>query len=45
MKPYRAVTKEHAERLAQMLVGLPLPFSLTIGDGDARSLSQNRAVH
>ena len=45
MKPYRAVTKEHAERLAQMLVGLPLPFSLTIGDGDARSLSQNALIH
>jgi len=45
MKPYRAVTKEHAERLAQMLVGLPLPFSMTIGDGDARSLSQNALIH
>jgi len=45
MKPYRAVTKDHAERLASMLVGLPLPFSLTIGDGDARSLSQNALIH
>jgi len=45
MKPYRAVTKEHAERLALILVGLPLPFSLTIGDGDARSLSQNALIH
>lgn len=28
-----------------MLVGLPLPFSLTIGDGEARSLSQNALLH
>ena len=45
MKPYRAITEEHAQRLAQMLIGLPLPFSLTIGDGDARTLSQNALLH
>ena len=45
MKPYRAITPEHAKRLADMLVGLPLPFSLTIGDGDARTLSQNALLH
>jgi hypothetical protein len=45
VKPYRAMTPEHARRLADMLVGLPLPFSMTIGDGDARTLSQNALLH
>ena len=45
MKPFRAMTIEQAEKLAQKIVGLPLPFSLTIGDGDARTLSQNALLH
>lgn len=45
MKPFRALTSGHAKRLSEMLVGLPLPFSMTIGDGDARTLSQNALLH
>ena len=45
MKPHRAITKEDAQRLADLLIGTPLPFSLTIGDGNARSLSQNALLH
>lgn len=28
-----------------MLVGLPLPYTVTVGDGDKRSLNQNALIH
>lgn len=39
------ITQEDAARLSQYLVGLPLPFSVSIGEGLTRSLSQNALFH
>ena len=34
-----------AERLANHLVGLPMPFTVTVKDGKPRSLPQNALLH
>lgn len=41
MKTIRVLSEQEAQRVASMITGLPLPFTITIGDGDKRSLSQN----
>lgn len=41
MKTIRVLSELEAQRVASMITGLPLPFTITIGDGDKRTLSQN----
>jgi hypothetical protein len=45
MKTIRVLSEQEAQRVASMITGLPLPFTITIGDGDKRSLSQNALIH
>lgn len=41
MKTHRCMTREQAQRLADTLVGLPLPFTVTVAEGVIRSDPQN----
>ena len=41
----RVMTPEQAERLAAYVVGLSLPFTITIGSGKSRTVSQNALLH
>lgn len=45
MKTIRVLTEQEAQRVAGMITGLPLPFTISIGDGDKRTLSQNSLLH
>ena len=45
METRRVVTPEQAERLAAYVVGLPLPFTITIGSGKSRTIPQNSLLH
>jgi hypothetical protein len=45
MKTIRVLSEQEAQRVASMITGLPLPFTITIGDGDKRTLSQNALIH
>jgi len=45
MKTYRAFTADDAQRLSGMLVGMPLPFVMTVGDGFKRTIQQNALLH
>lgn len=46
MKTHRVMTADQAKRLADMLVGLPLPFTVTITEGDIkRTIAQNSLLH
>lgn len=45
MTKRHCMTKEDAEKVAGYLVGLPLPFSVSIGEGEKRTLSQNALLH
>lgn len=45
MKAIRVLTEHEAQKVAGMITGLPLPFTITIGDGDKRTLSQNSLLH
>ena len=45
METRRVMTPEQAERLAAYVVGLSLPFTITIGSGKSRSVSQNSLIH
>lgn len=38
-------TPEDADDLCKWLVGLPLPFTVTVKDGKARTLNQNALLH
>lgn len=38
-------TQEQADRLANWLVGLPLPYTVTVKEGRVRSLDQNSMLH
>lgn len=40
-----ALTAQDAGRLAEWVEGLPIPFTLTMREGKARSLSQNALLH
>lgn len=44
MSQHRAITREGAQKVADMITGLPLPFSVTIDEGK-RTLSQNALLH
>ena len=39
------MTPEQADALCKWLVGLPFPFTVTVKDGVARTLSQNALLH
>ena len=41
MKTHRVVTADQAQRLADMIVGLPLPFTVTVTEGEIRTNPQN----
>lgn len=46
MKTYRVMTADQAQELACNLVGLPLPFSVTVTEGDIkRTIAQNSLLH
>ena len=45
MQSRTVITKEDAARLADYLVGLPLPITLTWREGRSRSLDQNALLH
>ena len=45
MKTIRVLSEQEAQRVASMITGLPLPFTITIGAGDTRTLSQNALIH
>ena len=46
MKTHRAITPEQARRLADMVVGLPIPFTLTWSEGKMkRTIQQNALLH
>ena len=45
MQTRRAITHQDALNLADWLTGLPVPFTLTMKEGDKRSLDQNALVH
>lgn len=45
MQTRRVMTLEQAERLAAYVVGLTLPFTITIGDGKSRTVAQNALMH
>lgn len=40
-----ATTPQQAGRIAEWVEGLPLPFTMTVSEGKARSLSQNALIH
>lgn len=41
MKTHRVLTEQEAQRLAGMITGLPLPFTVTITEGEIRTNPQN----
>lgn len=41
MKTYRVMTADQAQELARNLVGLPLPFTVTVTEGEIRTNPQN----
>ena len=41
MRTQRVVTTNQAQRLADMIVGLPLPFTVTVTEGEIRTNPQN----
>lgn len=45
MTRYNAITQKDAERLANSLAALPLPFTMTVHKGGKRSLEQNSLLH
>lgn len=45
MTTLHAITPEEANRIAQWVEGLSLPFTLTVTEGKLRTLSQNALVH
>lgn len=45
MDTRHAVTPQEATDLASWLVGLTLPFTMTVSEGKLRSLSQNSLLH
>ena len=45
MRSIRVLTEHEAQKVAGMITGLPLPFTITIGDGHKRTLSQNSLLH
>lgn len=38
-------TQEQADRLARWLVGMPLPYTVTVREGEVRSLNFNALLH
>jgi len=46
VKTHRVITADHAKRLADMLAGLPLPFTVTVTEGEIRrTTAQNALLH
>lgn len=45
METRQVITAEDAKRLADTIVGLPLPFTLTWREGEIRSIPKNNTVH
>ena len=46
MKTHRVMTADQAQRLAGMITGLPLPFTVTVTEGDIkRTIQQNALLH
>lgn len=45
METRTVVAKEQAQKLAEVITSLPVPFTLSWREGDVRSLSQNALVH
>ena len=40
-----ATNKQEAGRICDYIIGLPLPFTVTIKEGKKRTLSQNQLIH
>lgn len=45
MRTHRIMTHADAAKLAGVLVDLPLPLTVTVGEGGKRSLQQNALLH